>query len=83
MRRKRDVAANILGAVGLITLRRADQIGMVYGDARGCVNIRQRRGETHIESMLHRFYGHTLASPAQATSPVNWTMWQRITAIRC
>ena len=54
---KIDVAANILGAIGLITLGRADQIGMVYGDSRGCVNIRQGRGETHIESMLHRFYG--------------------------
>jgi uncharacterized protein (DUF58 family) len=60
---KLDVAAHILGAVGLITLGRADQIGMVYGDSRGCVNIRQRRGETHIESMLHRFYAHTLATP--------------------
>lgn len=60
---KIDVAANILGAVGLITLGRADQIGMVYGDGRGCVNIRQGRGETHIESMLHRFYGHPLAAP--------------------
>jgi hypothetical protein len=49
--------------MGLITLGRADQIGMVYGDTRGCVNIRQGRGETHIESMLHRFYGHTLATP--------------------
>ena len=63
---KLDVAANILGAVGLITLGRADQIGMVYGDGRGCVNIRQGRGETHIESMLHRFYGHTLAKPGQS-----------------
>ncbi|OBB00445.1 hypothetical protein A5662_14535 [Mycobacteriaceae bacterium 1482268.1] len=60
---KIDVAVNILGAFGLITLGRADQIGMVYGDARGSVNIRQRRGETHIESMLHRFYGHALAKP--------------------
>jgi uncharacterized protein (DUF58 family) len=60
---KIDVAANILGAMGLITLGRADQIGMVYGDTRGCVNIRQGRGETHIESMLHRFYGHTLSTP--------------------
>lgn len=56
---KRDVAVNIMGAIGLITLGRSDQIGMVYGDTRGSVNIRQRRGETHIESMLHRFYGHT------------------------
>jgi uncharacterized protein (DUF58 family) len=60
---KLDVAANILGAVGLITLSRADQIGMVYGDGRGCVNIRQGRGETHIESMLHRYYGHALSNP--------------------
>ena len=60
---KIDVAANILGAFGLITLKRADQIGMVYGDDRGCVNIRQGRGETHIESMLHRYYGHLLANP--------------------
>jgi uncharacterized protein (DUF58 family) len=60
---KIDVAANVLGAIGLITLGRADQIGMVYGDARGCVNIRQGRGETHIENMMHRFYGHALSKP--------------------
>ena len=60
---KVDVATNILGAIGLITLKRADQIGMVYGDDRGCVNVRQGRGETHIENMLHRYYGHTLANP--------------------
>jgi uncharacterized protein (DUF58 family) len=60
---KLDVAVNILGAVGLITLGRADQIGMVYGDGRGSVNIRQGRGETHVESMLHRYYGHTLKGP--------------------
>ena len=58
---KRDVAVHILGAFGLITLGRSDQIGMVYGDVRGNVNIRQRRGETHIESMLHRYYGHAAA----------------------
>jgi uncharacterized protein (DUF58 family) len=60
---KRDVAAHILGAIGLITVGRSDQIGMVYGDSRGCVNVPQRRGETHIESMLHRFYAHTLEQP--------------------
>jgi uncharacterized protein (DUF58 family) len=60
---KIDVATNILGAVGLITLGRSDQIGMVYGDSRGCVNIRLGRGETHIENMLHRFYDHALTRP--------------------
>jgi uncharacterized protein (DUF58 family) len=56
---KRDVAANILGAIGLITLGRSDQVGMVYGDSRGSVNIHVRRGENHIESMLHRFDLHS------------------------
>ncbi|MCV7278487.1 DUF58 domain-containing protein [Mycolicibacterium flavescens] len=64
--RKSDVAVNILGAIGLITLGRADQIGMVFGDTRGCVNIRQRRGETHIESMLHRYYGHVRSRPGRS-----------------
>jgi len=57
---KRDVAAAILGAFGLITLGRADEIGMVYGDARGCAGIRAGRGETHVEGMLDHFYRHTM-----------------------
>lgn len=60
---KRDIAAHIMGAVGLISLRRSDQIGMVYGDRRGSVNIPQGRGETHIEGLLHRWYQHTMDSP--------------------
>jgi uncharacterized protein (DUF58 family) len=63
---KRDVAAHILGAIGLITVGRSDQIGMVYGDSRGSANIRQRRGETHIESMLHRFYSQTLTDQGRS-----------------
>lgn len=60
---KRDVAAHIMGAVGLIGLRRSDQIGMVFGDSRGSVNVPQRRGETHVEGLLHRWYQHTMTSP--------------------
>lgn len=60
---KRDVAAHTMGAVGLIGLRRSDQIGMVYGDRRGSVNIPQRRGEPHIEGLLHRWYQHTMTDP--------------------
>lgn len=63
---KRDVAANAIGAIGLITLRRSDEIGMVFGDARGCVDIRLRRGETHVEYLLHRFYEHTSARPGRS-----------------
>jgi uncharacterized protein (DUF58 family) len=60
---KRDIAVNVMGAIGLITLGRLDEIGMVYGDSRGSANIRDRRGESHIESLLDRFYRHTLSSP--------------------
>ncbi|MEE6138798.1 DUF58 domain-containing protein [Mycobacterium sp. 050128] len=60
---KRDIAAHIMGAVGLIGLRRSDQIGMVYGDRRGCVNITQQRGESHVEGLLHRWYQHTTTEP--------------------
>src|SRR4051812_18954624 len=60
---KRDVAAAILGAFGLITLGRSDEIGMVYGDARGCAGIRAGRGETHVEALLDHFYRHTTTSP--------------------
>lgn len=56
---KRDLATNVLGAIGLISIGRQDEVGMVYGDARGSATIRNRRGETHIESMLEHFYTHT------------------------
>jgi uncharacterized protein (DUF58 family) len=61
---KRDVAANVIGAMGLVTLRRSDEIGMVFGDARGCIDIRLRRGETHVEHILHRFHHHVTSTPA-------------------
>ena len=42
---------------------------MVFGDARGCVDIRLRRGETHVEHMLHRFHHHaSSAAGAESTS---------------
>jgi uncharacterized protein (DUF58 family) len=63
---KSDVAANVIGAMGLITLRRSDEVGMVFGDARGCVDIRLRRGETHIEYLLHRFHDQTAKHPARS-----------------
>lgn len=56
---KRDIATNVMGAIGLIAIRRTDEVGMVYGDTRGSVPIRSRRGETHIESLLERYYSHS------------------------
>ena len=60
---KCDVAVAVLGAFGLITAGRADEIGMVYGDSSGCAAVRNRRGETHVESMLDRFYRHVTGRP--------------------
>jgi uncharacterized protein (DUF58 family) len=57
---KREVATNVMGAIGLIAMGRSDEIGMVYGDTRGCATIHSRRGETHIESMLDRFYTNSI-----------------------
>lgn len=56
---KREVATNVMGAIGLIATGRSDEVGMVYGDSRGSANIRNRRGETHIESTLEHYYGHS------------------------
>lgn len=60
---KSQVTSHIIGAIGLITLPRSDEIGLVTGDRRGCVDIRLRRGETHIERMLHRYHQHVGAQP--------------------
>lgn len=56
---KRDLATIVMGAIGLLTMRRSDLIGMVYGDSRGSVDVRPRRGESHIEGMLEQFYLHS------------------------
>src|SRR6476469_5648004 len=61
---KSDIAVNVLGAVGLITLGRTDEVGMVYGDARGSVHVRQRRGENHMESLLQRYHSHAARGPS-------------------
>jgi uncharacterized protein (DUF58 family) len=60
---KSEVAAHLIGAIGLVTLPRSDEIGMVAGDRRGSIDIRLRRGETHIERILHRFIQQAEANP--------------------
>jgi uncharacterized protein (DUF58 family) len=58
---KRDIAATVLGAISLVGMRRNDEIGLVFGDSGGTADVRPRRGEAHVESMLDQFYGRTLA----------------------
>ena len=61
---KRDIALHVMGAIGLISLGRSDEVGLVYGDSRGSANVRARRGETHVESLLHRYYTRASGHPA-------------------
>ncbi|WP_301124064.1 MULTISPECIES: DUF58 domain-containing protein [Mycolicibacterium] len=56
---KRDVAGIVAGVIGLISMRRSDELGMVYGDQRGCVTVRSRKGENHIEGMLAQYDAHS------------------------
>ncbi|MGV0741069.1 DUF58 domain-containing protein [Mycolicibacterium sp. XJ870] len=49
---KRDVAAVVAGVIGLISMSRSDELGMVYGNAHGSATVRSRKGENHIEAML-------------------------------
>jgi hypothetical protein len=46
----------------------------VFGDTRGCVDIRLRRGETHIEYLLHRFEQQTTTQQARSdiVTQLNW-----------
>ena len=63
---KKHIVMHVIGAIGLMTLRRSDEIGLVTGDRRGCVDTRLRRGETHIERMLHHFLQLTDQAPARS-----------------
>lgn len=68
---KYDVAVNAMGAIGLIALGRSDEVGMVYGDGRGSVFIRSRRGENHVESLLERYYGHRRDGPSDIAAQLD------------
>ena len=57
---KRDVAATVLSAISLVGMRRNDEIGLVFGDSGGTADVRPRRGEAHLESMLDQFYTRSL-----------------------
>lgn len=63
---KKDIIAHVIGAIGLMTLRRSDEIGLVTGDRRGCIDTRLRRGETHIERMLHHYLQLAGEAPARS-----------------
>jgi uncharacterized protein (DUF58 family) len=69
---KKDVATNAMGAIGLIAMGRSDEVGMVYGDGRGSVFIRSRRGETHIESLLERYHSHSGDGPSDIAAQLEY-----------
>ncbi|MDH6197981.1 uncharacterized protein (DUF58 family) [Mycobacterium frederiksbergense] len=55
---KRDIAVVVAGVIGMISMSRSDELGMVYGDARGSAAVRSRKGENHIEGMLDQLAAH-------------------------
>ncbi|MCH9701106.1 MAG: DUF58 domain-containing protein, partial [Actinomycetia bacterium] len=63
---KRDVAANVIAAIGLISVPRSDEIALVLGDSRASGRLPHRRGETHIESLVERYYQHTVSAPGRS-----------------
>jgi uncharacterized protein (DUF58 family) len=72
--RKCEIATHVIGAIGLMTLPRSDEIGMVTGDRRVCLDIRLRRGDNHIESMLHHYLHHAAGVPdvSDICSQLTW-----------
>jgi uncharacterized protein (DUF58 family) len=63
---KKDIVMHVIGAIGLMTLRRSDEIALVTGDRRGCIDTRLRRGETHVERILHHYLQLAGDSPARS-----------------
>ena len=63
---KRDIAGVVAGVIGMISMSRSDELGMVYGDARGAATVRSRKGENHIEGMLDQLATHTLGDVGES-----------------
>ncbi|MDF3337924.1 DUF58 domain-containing protein [Mycobacterium sp. 134] len=63
---KRDIAGVVAGVIGMISMSRSDELGMVYGDARGSAAVRSRKGENHIEGMLEQFAAHSVGDVGES-----------------
>ncbi|OCB54196.1 hypothetical protein A5722_21605 [Mycobacterium vulneris] len=63
---KRDIAGVVAGVIGMISMSRSDELGMVYGDARGSVTVRSRKGENHIEGMLEQLASHSVGDVGES-----------------
>ncbi|QRY53857.1 DUF58 domain-containing protein [Mycolicibacterium septicum] len=63
---KRDIAGVVAGVIGMISMGRSDELGMVYGDARGSAAVRSRKGENHIEGMLEQFAAHSVGDVGES-----------------
>ncbi|GAA4396296.1 DUF58 domain-containing protein [Tsukamurella soli] len=60
--RKSDVAALVIGVVGLVAMDRSDEVALVYGDRTGSGRTPARRGETHLGGLVDRYRGVAAAS---------------------
>ncbi|MGL6236344.1 MAG: DUF58 domain-containing protein [Segniliparus sp.] len=74
---KRDVAVNAMGMMGLVSIAKGDEIGLVYGDARGSARMPPGRGEAHVEHILSRVAGHDLDHAAKGSLAVQLAYVER------
>ncbi|MFV8053864.1 DUF58 domain-containing protein [Mycobacterium sp. 48b] len=63
---KRDIAGVVAGVIGMISMSRSDELGMVYGDVRGSATVRSRKGENHIEGMLEQLAAHSVGDVGES-----------------
>lgn len=63
---KRDIAGVVAGIIGMISMSRSDELGLVYGDARGSVTVRSRKGENHVEGLLETLASHSLGEVGES-----------------
>lgn len=65
---KRDVAGVVAGVIGMISMSRSDELGMVYGDARGSVTVRSRKGRTTLRACSSSWCRTASATSGKAAS---------------
>ena len=51
---KKDIAIDIMGILGYLTVRHSDTVGLLIGDAENTLRIPNRESETHLERLLEK-----------------------------
>lgn len=52
--KKKDIAIDIMGILGYLTVRHSDTVGLIVGDATTTVRMPNRESESHLERLLEK-----------------------------